>query len=809
MRIEFIPEGPCPSTLMIVGEAPSEKDVEHRQPFTGTSGWLLDSCLKEAGLLRSQAFVTNVVRERPPFDRVEAFFAASLKARTPEHRLLRGKYVLPPVAMGLSLLEKEIAEVHPHVVIACGNVALWALTGKWGILKWRSSIIEAEVEGWKFKVIPVLHPAATLREWPQRRLLVHDLRRAAIELSRGPLVHKPAWSFILRPTFTQAENTLRMICTALEECEKADGPLIPIAADIETRAGHTACLGLAWAKLDAISIPWMCVERPEGYWPLEEELILSNLCKHILTHPKAQIIWQNGAYDHQYEFRWHFFIPSLGWDTMLAHHAMFSVSRKGLDHLSSLYCDYHLYWKEDGKLWDPSIPEDELWQYNCVDCVRTYEIAEAEQETILALTPSWSKLPEVVSFQHAIQPVLVQMMVNGVRSDAKAQLAMDRELEKRRGEIQIELEHILGQPINIRSPKQMADLFYTILHQSPLYSRKADGTRGGLTCDDEALLTISARQPVLRGAIARIQALRSAGVFQSTFVRMPRDTDGRIRCSYNAAGTKTYRLASSENAFNSGGNLQNIPVGDAEDNPNEYIPLPNIRRLFLFDPGHIGFDIDGDSADLRIVTGESGCRAMQAYFAAKVKPYVEIAKEFYHDPGLTKHSPQYKKMKALCHGSNYGGEAKGLSERIGLPVHDIERMQRWYFGMCPEIKVWQDEIARQGEHRGWIENPFGNRLYNWDRWSRKVRNEFLAWTPQSTVGLWVNRILLAIHQNVPEVKLLLQVHDSAVGQFLTTDLAEVTPRIIQSATISIPCRHELVTIPVGLKTSTSNWGDCK
>lgn len=656
----------------------------------------------------------------------------------------------------------------------------------------------------------MLHPAAILREWPLRKAAIIDLRRAKAELRKGPIKTAVRYDFVIRPHFDQALETLNGILERLRGLERTSEPgtqTLLLAADIETRAGHTACLGIAWSKTEAICVPWMCVERLDGYWTAEEELELVRLTRQVLSHPKAKVVWQNGAYDHQYEHRWHFYLPNLGWDTMLAHHAMWSVSPKGLDYLSSIYCEDHVYWKEDGKLWDPSIPEEEFWHYNCEDAVRTYEIAEEEEKAVTALAPTWPRLPEVVAFQHAIQPVFVKMMLRGVRSDDKTRKEMNLALDKAIVRLQEEIEQLAGQELNINSPKQMTEFFYDTLAQSPIFKRNPDGTRGGRTCDDDALLKIASREPVLRPMVDRLQSLRSGIKFKSTYVEMPRDSDGRLRCSYNVAGTKTYRLASSENAFGSGGNLQNIPTGD-EDADDPIILLPNIRRLFLFDEGMLGFDLDGDSADLRIVTGESDCRQMQAYFAAGAKPYVEIAKEFYHDQTITKADRRYKKMKALCHGSNYGGEPAGLAERVGLPVHDVERIQRWYFGMCPEIATWQNDIRAQGEHRGYIENPFGYRLYNWDRWSRKVANEFLAWTPQSTVGILINHIALAIDRQLPDVELLLQVHDSLTGQ-LPSARPELARSILDIAeAIVIPCKSGPVTVPAGMKTSTTSWGDC-
>lgn len=801
-KIQFQPTGPSGARLMIVGEAPGKDEVSLGAPFVGASGQLMDACLRDAGLSRGQAFVTNVAREQPQGGDAGIWVAETIRARTPQHKLISGKWVLPPLVFGRELLHKEILEHRPTLVIAAGNFALWALTGHWGIRKWRSSVLQAEIGGHQFKVVPVLHPAAILREYGLKPLLIHDLRRAERELAKGPIVEKPEWAFLIRPSFDQ---TIQILDNLEAQLNAATNP-IPLSGDTETRAGHTACLGIAWSKLEAICIPFMSVQRP-NYWTVDEETDIVIRLQRLLTHPMASWTWQNGAYDHQYEYRWHFVQPGLGWDTMLAHHAMFSITPKALDHLSSLYCEYHRFWKDDGRNWDPSsMPEEQYWTYNCEDCVRTYEIREVEEEAIAAMAVDWPKLPEVVAFQHKVQPVITRMMLRGVRSDDIARGAMAKELLTRSADLQSEINFMAGKELNINSSPQMQEFFYTLCAVTPIKNRNPDGS-WSMTCDDEALETIGARVPVLRPLCDHIRALRSVGKFLSTYVEMRRDYDGRLRCSYNVAGTKTYRLSSSTNAFNSGGNLQNIPSGDEEEDAE--VQLPNIRKLFLPDHGKTWFDLDGDSADLRIVTGESGCKQMQAYFAAGAKPYVEIAREFYRDPTITKKHRSYKTMKALCHGSNYGGEAPGLADRIGLPVRDIERIQKWYFGMCPEIKAWQDDIRAQIVGRGFIENPFGYRLWNWDRPSRKLLNEALAWTPQSTVGILINKIAVEIDAQLPWCELLLQVHDSLDGQFPSYMGDQAKAEILRVAdSIEIPCRSGPIRVPSGIKTSTQSWGHC-
>ena len=155
-----------------------------------------------------------------------------------------------------------------------------------------------------------------------------------------------------------------------------------LAVDIETRAGHIACVGLAWNERDALCIPLMAVERKDGYWSEQEEAQIAFALYQILTHPNIEVIGQNFSYDAQYFYRHLHFIPKLKRDTMLTQHTLFSNLQKGLDFLSSMYCEHHLYWKDEGKEWDAKTGEDQLWTYNCKDAVITFEVDTAQQAAV-------------------------------------------------------------------------------------------------------------------------------------------------------------------------------------------------------------------------------------------------------------------------------------------------------------------------------------------------------------------------------------------------------------------------------------------
>lgn len=759
----------------------------------GYSGQELNRMLQEAGIMRTSCFMTNVIRVRPPGNDLDNFIAKNKKAITGSHVMLRDKFVLPCVRDGFALLSREIEMCQPNVIIAFGNVALWALTGEWGVGSWRGSVMECDLGlalDYKPKVIPTYHPGAVMRQWEWRQISIMDLRRAERQ-SKFREQTRPRYEFLIRPSF---DDTLTVLHQLYQQLQSRPGKL---AVDIETRAGHIACLGIAWSSLDAICIPFMAVEREAGYWMPEQEASIVFALYQVLTHKNAQIIGQNFLYDAQYLYRhWHF-VPNTCRDTMLTQHVLFSNMPKGLGFLSSMYLEEHLFWKDEGKTWDKDTGEEQLWSYNCKDAVITFAVDEAQQEVVDKMG-----LREVHDFQQKLFWPVLETMNRGLRFDtsSRGQFAMTLH-----DEIAIREQWLidtLGTPLNIRSPLQMKELFYEILKQKPIFNRKT----GTVTCDDEALRTIGEREPILRPLLVKISELRSLGVFLSTFVLANLDTDGRMRCSFNIGGTETYRFSSSKDAFGSGLNLQNIPKG-GED--GDGLTLPNVRNLFIPDPGYTFFDIDLSSADLRIVVWEADEKEMKAMLKAGADPYTEIAKEFYKDPTITKSDPRRQLFKSFAHGTNYLGTAKGLAERLGLSVQEATKTQKWYFEKFPAIKRWQDNLKDSVLKRRMVQNVFGYRCYFFNRIEGNVFNEAAAWIPQSTVACLINRAYVKIYEELKEVQVLLQVHDSLAGQFPTHLGDWAVKQITEKCTIELPYEGDPCIIPVGIVTSQKSWGACK
>lgn len=687
--------------ILIVGEATGGVEETLGYPFAGPAGSLLDKVLTEAGLSRGLASLTNVVLYRPPGNMVEALISESVKTAPANFVPLKGKMVHPCVADGVRELWSTIEILQPTVIIALGGTALWALTGESGIIKWRGSMLTAPALSFPHTIIPTYHPSAVLRQWSWRTALVQDLRRAAKCISGPPA--KKAYTFQLFPTAAQAIEKLQSFI-ADADLRSDDNPLW-LSIDIETIRHHLACVGLAWSDTEAICIP---IFTKSNYYDLEQELQIIRAFQKVCRHPRIRIIGQNYLYDAQYFARyWAIFRPA-DFDTMLAQHSVFLELPKALDYLASMYCEHYIYWKDDLKDYKNAPTDDrKFFHYNCEDCCRTYEVAMSLMKTIKALG-----LEAPAEFQQRMARPVLRAMMRGVRMNhagrAKSDAQLTAEIEERKAFI----FKALGHEINLASPAQLKTLFYEDFSIAPVISRKT----GSVSTDDEALTKVGIREPLLLPIVNRIREVRSLSVFRNTFLRAKLDGDNRMRCSYNLAGTDTYRLASSQNAFGSGTNLQNVSKGN-EDDPErtaDELCLPNLRKDFIPDDGMVFFDMDLDRADLQVVVAEADDEELRIVMDEGLDIHLANARAVFklpfsfddlRDPALVKQIKKkygrYRQLaKSFCHGcvdeqhealtpEGWKSVAEAMAENMPILVTAVdgssshfEVPSSWWSGPC-------------------------------------------------------------------------------------------------------------------------------
>lgn len=815
------PTGPSTAKIVILTDYPSSQEKLTKAPLSDYSGGLFFGIAGKCGILKNDVLIIPLLDEPPPEDTTgkpdfEKLLSKRKTCPGPEWRNINGKWVAPALAEGAAKATKVLAEVSPSLVIAMGDAALWALTGDTGVTKWRGSRLSPPQ--WPFTVVPML-PHRTLSLIPESKVSFQlDLNRVK-NIYEGTQLPRH-YRFKIAPTYSETVETL------LSLLAKAEKGHLRITGDLETRGGHIACLGIAWSAEDAICIPFITTnDASPFYWTVEEETDIIALVAQVFMHPNIESGGQNYLYDCQYYWRHWGFLPSSVRDTMVGHHSLYSNLRKGLDYLSSMYAQDHIYWKDEIKEWDPTIGEKQYWIYNCKDACITWEIWPEVLSTLLNAPPSPEndRWQNHFSFQQRLFFPVLRMMNRGIRIDTSLREEIRLQLIKAGIDRQEKLEFVVSHPLNVNSSTQLKKLFYDDLKLPAARNFKT----GNLTADANALALFAQQEPMLKPLCQLIVELRSIGVFLHTFVEASLDSDGRMRCSFSIAGPITFRFASSENAFNSGMNLQNIPVAEKQKiKDKNYISLPNIRKLFIPDPGYTYFDMDLDRADLQVVVWEADdsdlkkalhlgidmhCMNACDVFGIKGIPYDELTESH---PNYSSHRAKIGetnrgKTKAGVHATNYGVGDRKLAQTLGISVHEAGAFRAKWFGAHPGVRKWHTRTEQAVSQSGYLENKFGARLYNFGRFDLP---EFLGWLPQSTVAGVINRALVnidaAAERGETSVQLQIQVHDSLAGQFLSSRKEQEIMKLRELSRVVVPYDDPLI-IPVGFKTSEKSWGDCK
>lgn len=538
----ILPDGNPGGKIMIVGGYPSMDDMSRGKVLADASGWELRKLIKESGISLGEVFFTSVMKQTAGSSDEMAY---NKKQITDQHNELNGKWVKPALYSGVTQLMGEIDLVKPKMIIALGDLALWALTGNWGIKKWRGSQLHCH----GVRVIPTYHPKEVFAMWELRPIALQDMRTANYYVERD--FPQPDWNFHIRPTYGQVIATLETLQDKVET-----GPT-QLSYDIETLAGNISCIGLAWSKRDALCIPFMKMGQPEGYFSEAEEAEIIYRLYRLMTHHNFLGITQNGLFDSQYLYRnWHF-MPHHYQDTMISHHVLFPTMQKSLDFICSFHNEQYVYWKDDLKEWRTTIVSNETqyWTYNCEDSARTWEAAASLQTCV-------DKMGQRVQhdFQQSLFMPAHKMMNRGIDIDYEQMKEMRVELRKEVKRLEGEICYVVGYPLNPRSPVQMQKFFYGEMAQPKQTKRSSKGI--SISCDSASLAKVAIKEPLLKPLIEIIEQWRSANVYLSSFLEDNRDIDGRMRCSYNITGAVTFRFSSSSNPFNSGFNLQTVPKGE-------------------------------------------------------------------------------------------------------------------------------------------------------------------------------------------------------------------------------------------------------
>jgi uracil-DNA glycosylase len=310
--------------------------------LVGSSGKEFTRMVRDAGMERRDSYLTNVFPTRPPNNKVEGFcfqrkgLPLPPGYTQPALNPTGGWYVRPEWLVELQRLKQELEVAKPNIVVAMGNTALWALTGESPrIGKLRGTLLESSlVPG--LKVLPTYHPAAVVRNWSLRVVVLMDLLKVAREQG-FPAIRRPHRELWLNPSIADLH----------EFGERFLDPAHLISTDVETIPGkrQILCVSLTPTPDRSLIIPFVDRFR-EGYsyWSTAQQeydawIFLHHYCK---TKP---MLFQNGCFDWMVlltglKIRVQMFVD----DSMILHHSLYSEMSKGLDFLGSVYTD-EVAWK--------------------------------------------------------------------------------------------------------------------------------------------------------------------------------------------------------------------------------------------------------------------------------------------------------------------------------------------------------------------------------------------------------------------------------------------------------------------------------
>ena len=143
-------DGQLSSKIIFIGEAPGKNEDEQGKPFVGAAGMILNQALEKAGIKRAEVFITNVVKCRPPGNRVP---------ENDERSICR------------QYLDRQISLIAPKIICILGSTAYSSILGGKSITKNRGKIMERNGQ----KYFLTIHPAAAIYNKNLRSVLNNDL----------------------------------------------------------------------------------------------------------------------------------------------------------------------------------------------------------------------------------------------------------------------------------------------------------------------------------------------------------------------------------------------------------------------------------------------------------------------------------------------------------------------------------------------------------------------------------------------------------------------------------------------------------
>lgn len=432
------------------------------------------------------------------------------------------------------------------------------------------------------------------------------------------------------------------------------------------------------------------------------------------------------------------------------------------------------------------------------------------------------------------------MQLRGVLVDREEQKTLLAEFTHLRNEAAGRLEVFSGGRKIIAKKTISNKVLAQLLYEDLKLPEQRNSRTGKITTNKEALIKLAAKvTDDKQAAFSDILAVRELVVLMSTFLEINLDNDGRLRTSYNIAGTETGRLSSSTSPWWSGAQMQNWPAQGTEDTPVAIQGChERVRDIVIADPGKVFIYADGEQAEARVVAWLAGDKHLMEIFDSGQDVHKLMASRIFNKPieEIGDDSPERYLAKRTIHGAHYGMGKRKFATYSKLPERAAEILLLRYFAEFPTIKSrFQAGIKMQVEKTRTLTTPFGRRRQFFGRMSEDLVREAYATIPQSTIADWLDVGLLRLWRfkqgqfNCPsssmskylsientkyvtnrenlqlDIEPAIQIHDGLLTQIPISQLRQAIPAIRECLTYPIIFPNGPLTIPVDIKVGF-RWG---
>lgn len=393
-------------------------------------------------------------------------------------------------------------------------------------------------------------------------------------------------------------------------------------------------------------------------------------------------------------------------------------------------------------------------------------------------------------------PVVAHMERNGIKVDRDRLAHLSTEFAQEIARVECEVFGICGQEFTIGSPKQLGDILFDKMG----YKGGKRGKSGQYSTDQSVLEGLAAQ-----GADVATKVLewRQLSKLRSTYTEALQaainPATGRVHTSYSLVGAQTGRLSSTEP------NLQNIPIRTEIGR--------QIRDTFVAEPGNVILAADYSQIELRLAAHMADVPALKEAFANGEDIHARTAQEMFGSVDRDTRG----RAKTINFAILYGISRWGLGTRLGVPADEAQAMIDRYFERFPGIQRYIVQTLESVREHGYSETLFGRKTWfprinsrqqaERQGSERAAINAPIQGTSADIIKRAMARMLPALAKaGLPDVKMLLQVHDELVFELPEGDVAAATPLIRQ---VMAEAAQPAVTldVPLGVEVGFGpSWG---